>query len=254
MNSPQKLVIVHPCREFDTSLKCKPFLKDLVNNFEGDDEDILLIKFIEYIPKKSTGKNLYFKRHRVHFKTDRKYQTVESHNGRIEKRTILAQMVVPGARIILAGGLIGQCYDRALFSLGKFAVENKIEDVNVFVPFDGCFIGHTREKLSTGEIFDGTFHYDYYRGIEVAGNNTHTLREVITKTYADKEEAVEAERGYGLHLRRQLRDKEGKPIHATKETITYNIEHYFCIFMLNSWTMHNPKIKENGLEIKLKAH
>ena len=205
-----KLVVVHPHVEFDGDQKCKPYLDRTIDDFQGQDSDILVLQGFKEEDKELTDERL-----ELYLESERGYKLTDSKKGEIDE-SLLEGFIQDGSVIELPGGIVGQCHRAAFKSIIKYVQDNDIHDVELKIPFDGCYFQHGFTYSDSIDIhtFDGVFMGGY--AFEMEGGDSYTLREVATKVFG------ELEGPNNLH-RRQLRDQP-----ATPETIRNNLlQHFF---------------------------
>jgi len=213
----ERIIVIHPHKEFDRDLKCKGFIDESVDGFLGKDEDILVVQGY----KEDEWRNPTDEKSELYLDGNRGYKVITSKTGKIEKDQ-LNRFIKEGATIRLMGGIVGQCHRNAFESMVEYMQENDIHDVEFIIPFDGCYFQHGWAKRGSNweKRFDGIFMGGY--GYEMEGGNSYTLREVITKKFGQLESPLE------LH-RRQIRDDRSNPVLADQETIRRNLTDYFFI-------------------------
>lgn len=235
----EKIVVIHPHREFDLDLKCKDFIDDTVSGFSGQDRDILVVQgYREDEGRMPTNEKL-----EPYLVRNRNYQITTSRNGKINKSQ-LKKLIKEGATIRLLGGIVDQCHRSAFKSMVEYVQQNEVHNVEFIIPLDGCYFqhgwvdwGNSREKDPT-KRFDGVLMGGY--GYEMEGSYSYTLREVITKKFG------ELGGPHNLH-RKQMRDGRGVPLVADPVTVHKNVTDYF--FQGYFVTPHGQKIVTNEYDL-----
>lgn len=233
----KKLVVVHPHKEFDSALKCQKYIKKSIKHFEGADTDIMVVQgFKEDSWHNITGIELPF-----YISIKRNYRLITSPGGKIRKEDF-QEFIQNNAVIKLLGGIIGQCHQSAFCSIVKYIQKNDIHNVKIEIPFDGCYFQHGSRTwgLNDEHRFDGIFMGGY--GFEMTGNESYSLREVVTKTYGELSEKPKL-------FRLQLKNSKGEPIPANDKTIRKNILDYF--FHHYFVTPNNEKIVKREYKIDI---
>ena len=101
----EKIIIIHPHREFDMDLKCKEYIDEMLGGFSGRDEAVLVVQGY----KEDEGRNPTNEKLEIYLNRDTDYQVTNSRNGEIDGGQ-LKRFIENGIRIQLPGGIIGQCH------------------------------------------------------------------------------------------------------------------------------------------------
>lgn len=210
-NPTDRIIIAHPHKSYDRDCKGKVYADSLLAQHAGPTNSVLVLQGFE-----STDRRLPI------YLDSNNFCIIPSKYGNIAYEN-LDDIIVDGAVTYLLGGIVDQCHWEAFLSIVGYLHCNNIHDVEVVIPFDGCYFKHGWFiGIDPSTWFDG-IHIGALT-YEMLGADSYTLREVVTKSFGELTSPLAPDMA---EHRKQILDVSGIPVPASLEVVRHNIEAYF---------------------------
>lgn len=228
-----KIIVVHPHAAFDGAYACREYLSTVVAGHAHIPDAVLTLQGLKIDP---TTREFTDQRLPCYYRNFAHARVTCSRDGTIAEQD-LERFCDKSAVIVLAGGIVTEYHLWAFISLLEYVKAHSITDLEVIVPFDGCYFQHGWVEWAIGDEwkyskklsgrFDGIcLGPDIYA---MSGADSYSLRNVVYRTFRQAgTDGLEADR----HL--QVCDADGRPVVATRDIFLKNVATFFDVYLYNA--------------------
>jgi hypothetical protein len=233
----ERLVIVHPCIEYDAAKKCRNFIEESISNFSGKKEQIIVLS--------GSPKSPEFYDFPTYLIEDGRFRKVTSPDGRFPSNFDY-DFLEEDVNVTLIGGNIQMCHLDAFKDIVGYVEDNRIGGVSIEIPIEGCYFESSLIKNKGVESeLEGAFIVPVI--FEMNGYSSYSLREVASKVFGELEKNPR-------FYRRQLRDEKGISVTANQDQIEDNVRGLlssYTFFLERKKIKHDVEYRQDALVFHL---
>ncbi len=226
------IVVVHPHQWFDQAEVCRCYLRSLV---KAHVDRSVVVTLQSGGPRGAFDMGDEKERwYRCYFRTPAPGMTIKNGSGCIPLEG-LDRLCQRAATIVLVGGHVAQCHQRAFSSIMSYLRNSRIGDVEVIIPFDGCYLGqewadHWRpcgQRQLSGVLGHNS------KLFEMQGAKSFTAHEVMHQTF----ESIPSDTSRRYHRQRPSSGPSGI---AAPEVFSWNLQAIFGGYLGEAESLEIP--------------